>query len=570
MKYNARILSLSLLVIVFCTSSPAQLENRPADAWLIRAQALTDELMADAVALDTLDRSLLWGRLGQIWWKNDSTKARAWIQKALDTVESVSDQDKPEARRRKINTDRALLSIIGPLDRKYSDRLTTLLASDSNQTSKDERNGNAEAFANTGLMVVETDPELAAQLGAASLRTGRTNLLAILMQRLRSRESKLADALFNQSLTVARGAYDPQLLSILASVAFPTTLDPYAKVPAPPDELCMALLEVIAAELQRATGSSADTSDACELAQIATPLMGQFDRLLPQGVGVVQSTVSACRRQLNEPSRPQTEDTTREQPLKSVSDLLDAAKEAKSSEVRLRYLARAVQMAAHNKEYERAIVILDGMSAEDREQIGKPWKNWRWEYASGAAYVYFKRQNVSMVNKIVEDTPADIRPLAQIYLANQVVADGDQEFAFKIFDEARQGLAKADLSNAAKAGRYLEIARQYVKIQPTESVNALREAVKSLNRIEPLNGGDASDASRGDARPGLPPIEMPAAFLEIDDLGTRQAVSGIQAPLMRSQLRLGLLIASLERGNELKRTAPVRTASPSRKPNVDH
>jgi hypothetical protein len=526
--------------------------------------------MADAVALDTLDRSLLWGRLGQIWWKNDPPKARAWIQKALDTVESVSEQDKPDVRRRKVSAERALLTIIAPLDRKLSARLTALLTSDSNQTSKDERNGNAEALVNTGLTVLETDPELAAHLGAASLRTGRTSLLTILMQRLRSRENSLADTLFNQTLTVARGEYDPQLLSILTSVAFPTTLDPYAKAPAPPDELCTALLGVIAADLQRLAGSSGDSSEACEIAQIATPLISQFNRLLPQGVGVVQSTVSACRRQLNEPSRPQTDDTTREQPLKSVSDLLDAARAAKNADLRLRYLARAIQMAAHQKEYERALAILDGMSGEDREQFGKPWKNWRWEYASAAAYLYFKRQNISMMNKIVEDTPADIRPLAQIYLANQVSADGDREFAFKIFDEARQGLAKADLSNAAKAGRYLEIARQYVKLQPAESVNALREAVKSLNRIEPLNGGDASDASRGDARPGLPPIEMPAAFLEIDDLGTRQALSGIQAPLMRSQLRLGLLKASLERGDEIKRAAQDKPAGMPRKPSVDH
>jgi hypothetical protein len=572
MKYTLRTLSPGLLIFLLCTasSSQSQLDKGPSDPWLVRAQSLTDELMADAVALDTVDRALLWARLGDIWWRDDQARARAWMQKAVEVVEFSSDQESPALRRRRVSAVRALLSIIVPRDRTLSARLTRILTPDSNQTSNDERSGNAEALVNAALAVLESDPEQAAQLGSASLRTGRTNLLIFLLYRLRSRDSKLADTLFNQTLAAAQSDYDEQLLFVLTSVAFPAILDPYVKAPLPPDELRAALLGVLANGLQRSLTSSGDSTVGCGLAQTAAPLLVHFSRLLPQEVGIVQSAISKCRAQLDERSRQRVDDNTREQPLKSVDDLLKAAKEAKSPDARSSYLARAIQMAAHEKEYERAIAILDGMSDEDREQFGKAWKGWRWEFASSAAYAHFKHQNNSMMQKVIEDTPADLRPLAQISLANQVAIAGDREVAFRFFEEARQGLAKADLSNSAKAGRYLEIARQYVKLQPTEAVKVLREAVKSLNRIEPLNGGDATDTSRGDARPGLEPIEMTASFLEIDDLGTTQALSDIEAPLMRSQIRMGLLKASLERGKEVKRAGRDKSTPPLRKPNVDH
>lgn len=568
MKYTRRALTFSLLMLILFTGATGQSDKKPPDLWLTRAQALTDELVTDAVALDTLDRALLWGRLGQIWWKNEPTRARAWVQKAVSTVESVAEQESPDLRRRRVSAVRALLNITIPLDRTLSARLTELLTPDSKTTSNEERNGNAEALVNAGLMVLETDPAQAAQLGYASLRAGRTSLLAVLMHRLRSRESNLADTLFNQALAAAQVEHDQKLIGILTSVAFPTTLDPYFKAPQPPEELRAALLGVIADGLQRSLTTSGGNIADCELAYTAAQLMVHFNRLLPQSVGIVQSAMGKCRPQLDERSRQRVDDASREQPL-TVDELLSAAKEAKDAELRFYYLARAIQLAVNEKEYDKAIAILDGMSSEEREQFGKGWKNWRWEYASSAAYAHFKRKNNSMMQKVIEDTPADLRPLAQVYLANQI-ASIDRELAFRIFDEARQGLAKADLSNAAKAGRYLEIAKQYVKLQPAESVNVLREAIKSLNRIEPLKGGDSTDASRGDARPGLAPIEMPAAFLEIDDLGTREALSGIQAPLMRSQLRLGLLKASLDRGEEIKRAARDKLAPPTAKPNVNH
>jgi hypothetical protein len=570
MKYTPRTLGSGLLILLLCTAASPQLNKAPPDPWLVRAQALTDELMSDAIALETLDRALLWGRLGQIWWTNDRSRARAWLQKAVETVESTSEEETPDLRRRRISVARALLTITVPLDRKLSSRLTELLVSESTKASNDERNGNAEALVNTALMILETDPAAAAQLGYTSLRAGRTSLLAVLMHKLRSRESKLADALFNQTLAAAQAEYDAKLLAILTSVAFPGTLDPYLKAPQPPDDLRAALLGTIANGLQHSLTSSGGNTADCELAYTAAQLIPYFNRLLPQDVGIVQTAAGKCRPQLDERSRQRVDETTNEQGLESVDDLLNAAKEAKSTDLRLHYLARAIQLSVHDKEYDKAIAILDGMSSDEREQFGRAWKNWRWEYASAAAYAHFKRQNNAMMQKVIDDTPADLRPLAQIYLANQVAADGDRELAFRIFDEARQGLAKTDLSNSAKAGRYLEIARQYVKLQPTESINVLREAVKSLNRIEPLKGGDSSDTSRGDARPGLAPIEMTAAFLEIDDLGTRQALSGIQAPVMRSQLRLGLLKAALERREEIKRAARDKPLPPATKPNVDH
>jgi hypothetical protein len=85
--------------------------------------------------------------------------------------------------------------------------------------------------------VLNTNPKQAAELGSRSLRIGCSYLFAQLLWRLRSRDTKLSDVLFNETLMLARATYEKGLLDSLTSVAF--------RGPVPSDELRMKVLSVL-------------------------------------------------------------------------------------------------------------------------------------------------------------------------------------------------------------------------------------------------------------------------------------------------------------------------------------
>jgi tetratricopeptide (TPR) repeat protein len=503
--------------------------------------------MTDAPALETFDRALLWARLGKVWWGHDTEKARRWFQKAIEIVEFAPDQESLAHRGRRVAAARALLSIIAPLDKKISSPLTAILTS-PNEASEGDRGENAQALADTALALVESDPTRAAELGSASLHTGRTAQIVFLFYKLRAKDSGLADRLFDEALAIVSAGLDSELMSHLASVAFPQqSLDPYFKPPVPPDGLRARLLNILAEDLQVRPVLGSDENTACGFAPIAAPLLEQFDHFLPQQAASVRLSLTVCRTKSDSLDQ-KSEDSLSDQPRKSVDDLLEAARDAPNPSVRVKYLVRAARMASEQKDFDRAIAILERMSSEEREQFKEPWKGWRWEFAAASAYAHYQREEYGPMRKVIDETPLDLRPFAQIFFANQL-AEHNRILAIEYFEVASKDLAKADIANPAKAGMYLEIMRQYVRLQPGEALKVLREAVAVLNRIEsssPHKNGGSGNSATDEPFVMWAPIDLPSGLVEIDDFGTSQVISSIKAPLMRVRIGLGFLTSVME------------------------
>src|ERR1051325_1489285 len=79
------LLALLTTLSLAALSASAQKEGR--ELWQIRAQNITNDLLKDAADLSSMQRAVLWVKLGQRWWRDDPQRARNWIKNAIEVVE---------------------------------------------------------------------------------------------------------------------------------------------------------------------------------------------------------------------------------------------------------------------------------------------------------------------------------------------------------------------------------------------------------------------------------------------------------------------------------------------------
>jgi hypothetical protein len=526
---------------------------------------MTDDLLKDAVALTRYDRALLWARLGEAWWQDDRERAQTWMQKAVEEMETAADQGSAAERGPRLAAARSLLSIITLRDGKLSTRLMNVFTSGIEQAAESDREANAQALASAALAVLDIDPKRAAELGSMSIRLGRSTNLVRLLWRLRERDTKLADALFRDALKSARITYDYSLLIWLDSVAF--------KAPAPSDELRRELLSVITEGLMRQTASAGDEAAACQLSSIIAPRLDELQRLLPQQAGMARLAIARCQPTLNPTSRQPVDESLSEEPLKTIDDFLKAAGQTSDRQTRDQYLSRAVNLAAEQKNFDRAVAILDGMTREEQEQMGETWSSWRWTFASLAAVNHLQREDRYKMWQVINTTPARLRPLAQISVAKALFKKGDRGGAIELMDEARKGMTRLDLSEATSA--YVSLVTLYVELMPSEAPTVFRDAVASMNRAgSSETSGSGSSVDELDKQLLSHELvfnsfaNLPARLLETNELVVGQTISLIESPLKREVVRLKLLRAALEQRSPVTPPSTKKTAMSKGQPDA--
>src|SRR6185369_1535943 len=217
------------------------------------------------------------------------------------------------------------------------------------------------------------DPKRAAELGAQALRIGIPSDIPDLLFALRARDAKLADALFVQALNVARRDGGPTLLDALTYAAFPAQKGVPGPMPAPPDSLKAELLKLHAAFLSAHLNEPQNEMRFCwAVSGFVMPVLPEFDRLLPQQALLVRQTVQKCRGFLPNPQE-EVETPGSPQPVNTVDGLLKASADSQISALRTIYQLRAAMLAKDQRDYERAVKILDNMSDEARELMQGSW-----------------------------------------------------------------------------------------------------------------------------------------------------------------------------------------------------
>ena len=553
-----------IILAALCPASPARQVNNLPNLWLFKARQITDSLVKDADALGRNDRALLWARLGQAWWQEDSERARAWMQKAVEAVESVPNRESSAERAGRLNVARELLRIVAPRDLKLRARLLSVFA-DAPRADAAESNINAGALMQAALAMLKEDPRQAAELGAASLRAGYSAELTGLLWGLRAREPKLADALFVQALAAARSSYDVELLNSLRYVGFTDGLNSKSKIPEPPDALRVELLKVYLEYLRRSAEAGGDQTSVCvPAASFISPLLPYYERFLPQQAFAVREVTTRCQAALTSSMRQRADDALREKPLDKIEDLLEAADKTDNRDAATAYRFRAAQMAAGRRDLKRAVEILDRIDAESRKIMGGMWEKLRTEWTASLALEFLARDDVQGVYQIFGAAPPDLRPLAHILFSQKLSAEESRVSPEAFLAEARKELARLKLTGGERVAWHVRLVRLYTKHLPLYAPDVLKEAVAAINRVD--KSGSAFDAARGpdaalsyDGAAELLPVSM----LEDNDLLTLEIVGTIESPVSRSQARLSLLNASLDQYRKAasQKAAPLKKAS---------
>jgi hypothetical protein len=156
-KYRALGFSLIILTSLCPPASAARQGNALPDLWLMKARQLTDELVKDADALGPRERALLWARLGEVWWREDAGRARAWMQKAVEAAESVPHREGAAERAERLSLARELLRVVAPKDKALRARLLSLFTTDTERPAAAEGNTNADALMQTAVAVLKQD-----------------------------------------------------------------------------------------------------------------------------------------------------------------------------------------------------------------------------------------------------------------------------------------------------------------------------------------------------------------------------------------------------------------------------
>ena len=531
----------------------AQQGRNSYDLWLVRSQTITADLIKDSADLTPSERALLWARLAQRWWRDDPEKARSWLLKPIEIVEAIPNKENPDERRHRLSLVRLLLNIVAPIDQKLSARLVDILTQEAEQEAQTDRAADTDGLIEAAISLVDKNPQRAAELGALALRVGRPTQITALIFRLREKDPRLADTLFVQTLAALRQSLDRELLNSLTQVAFPPSTQPGAHI-TPPDDLRTELLKLDIVYLQANPINAENRNSICiSVISFITPILAEFDRLLPQQAGNVRQSINQCQS-LSPLAQQLVDDSLRDQPLNTVDDLLKAADDAKDSKVRTVYQYRAAALAKQQNDFDRALKILDSMSTESREFMGGSWEAYRWDWAATSALRHLKSGDVHGMRLIINAVPPDLQPFAKIAFVDRLPADRnkDTDPTLEFISGARTGLRPSSVSDADPSW-YFALLRLTIKYQPTEATAVLKEAVASLNHADEAEAKKSSY----DDRTWFDGSEVfSASLLEMDEYAVKEAISSISSAATRVQVRLELLRVCLERLRSSKPAQP--------------
>ena len=523
------------------TRSPAR------TLWLVRSQSITEELIKDASDLPPSARALLWARLGELWWQEDREKARSWLYRAVAIVEAVPNREGSDERRQRLDTARGLLQIIAPLDPEISKKLFSILDGRGEEEARDERETNADAIIQAAISLVDKNPERAAEMGALALRIGTPSDIASLIFALRSKDTRLSEALFSQALAAARQTLAPEPLHSLTRAGFPTESQIKTRMPELPDPLRRELLRVHITYLEANQITPENRNSICAgVISFILPVVAQIDRLLPEQGAFARQSVTRCQS-ISPLAQQRVDDSLRQQPLRTIDDFLKAADDANDSKVRTVYRYRAAALAKEKKDYDRALKILDSMSKEAREFMDGSWEAYRWEWAARSAINHFNNGEIFEMRKIMEEVPINLQPLAKLafisYLPERRNKEADPTLEY--LNDGRTGLGRSNLKDSDKNGWYFGLLELTVKYQPDLAIAVLNETVAVLNKAEKTRSADDKQTPES----LLEPISknFSATLLEMDEFAVAKAISSISSLDMRVRVRLDLLQACLTR-----------------------
>lgn len=533
---------------------PKSEKNQELFLWQQRVDNLTADVLNDTKMADDGERGIYLALLAKLLWVTDRTEALTHVNKAVDyTIRSLASDDEIRLESNLKNFQK-VAQIITPLDQQLSRTLAERVATILEAKGKSGKS-NADSFVIIALQLVETNPNLAFTLGVKSLSYGNARDLYLLIRNLNLKDYRLGEDLYRVSLAAAKRNYSYEFTSKLGVIVFSVS-----KGKTFSDGLRRSYLEMLAEMLAGAALIESERATGCEIVVLVTPILNRFDEYLPNQTTTVRQQIQMCLAFVPNARSELTKSEAIGDEPQTVEDLVRAARDSNDPFLKSRYFYKAITKLEQIEKYDQIISLLDGMTETEVKVFGDgAWDGWRSEYALQSSLVSIKTGDLPAVYSTINRTPKKLRPAVRLGLAFKLSPTENKDFILENLEETRKELDALDIQARAAAGSYLAMIPLYIKIQPLESENVFRQAVKAINKTDSSNPDNLPEK---DYAPLRDYVRLPFEILEIDEPSIQSSLANISSYRSRIRLRLGLLESSLLKRAEIKKKTKLEKSNP--------
>lgn len=548
----AEIVCLILLISPILLSQNLETKNtRQVRLWQQRTEDLTESVVKDSAALDD-ERALYFALLAKIWQKQNPGVAGGYARRAVDLTLKSIDSDDSHNLDEKLRQSEKTMQIVSEFDEPLSRTLAEKIAKiiESKGTSQ---KSSADSFVSIALQIVDTNPSSAFALGARSLVYGNSLRLTSLISRLNLKDSKLAEELFVMSLAAARRSYSYEFTGTLGSIVFEVREGRKFS-----DVLRRSYLETLADMISRGALIEQERATGCEVAPLVTPILDRFDEYLPARALALRQQLEICIPFSHGYTAEIAKAEARGDEPQSADDFIRAARDTNDQGLKGRYFFRAISKLRDLEKFDEIVSLLDDMNEVEVSAVGRvAWESWRIEYAYESALASFEKKDMPSVYRTINRTPRKSRPFVRFRLAYKLSPITERDFILENLEGIQKEVSSLEIESKVSASAYLSLARLYIRIQPTESLVAIREAVKYINKTD---GENSEFLPEKDYAPLQDFVRLPYELLEADEAGINSSFEGISSRRSRIRLKLGLLDSSVQKLAELKKAVELENA----------
>ena len=550
-KYpNSWVLFLALFSIFLFFSSVLCQKQQTKNArdlliWQQRVDGLKDGIFNDSKSVDDSERAFYLAVLAKMWWKVDSAEAHRFLKKASDVMLRDVESDDTNDLTKKTKYSQKTLQIIGLLDEQLSQSLAEKIAKIL-ETKEKGNKANADLFVMIALQVVEKDPRLGYALGVKSLNYGYAERLHALILKLNFKDSMLAEDLFQLALAAVRQNFSYQSAGGLGIIVFEVrdghTFSDVAR---------RSYLAMLADMIAGAALSESDRATRCEIVPLLTERLDKFDEYLLNLALTVRQQVQLCLPFVTGYTSGITKTEAGGDGPKTADEFIRAARDTNDRGLKVHYFHRAIAKLNEMKKFDDIVSLLDDMTEDERKILGNNiWEEFRADYASKSALVYFQGKDIPSVYRVINLTPKRIRPYTRFRIAYKISPVKDREFYLENLEGIRNELGAIEVPAKDAASNYITLAGLYIKIQPTEAESVFRDAVKYINKADDDN---LDFLPEKDWAPLQDYESLPAELIETDESSIYSSLTNISSRRSRVRLKLGLLESSLQKLADVKK-----------------
>lgn len=522
-----------------------QLSEDTPEAWQQRTEQVLADLLTVKSQLDEDSKLVLPARLCAAYFTVDIERARGWCLEALEKVSYTPQNETESSRQHRMAMARALLQIIGGLDRHYREWLEGVLNEGVRGAARDDRPLVASALASAAASsVVSPAADRAEMLNHANdLAVTMSGIRAIIA--LNGSDPTRAGQLLQSTIARIEASADPASYVALTQTIFPVGVTNSPMVPSAwREQTIKALANYVTTVLDTKTR----TGDRCppEIVSETRRLQSQLtDAARASMAPVLQrcQQVSVAKQTSPQPAGPNP------RTLNTTDDWLNAAQQVSVPGYRAQYKLNAAMHAARDdRDFERALTIYDEMTKEERK--GLPVEVLRYEVAIRAAVLLWKNGEHDRALKILDQFQPGTELSGYLDVFEQLsVSQGSA--ANVLLDIARTKLTVY----SENPGSYVRIINLYGRTFPEIVPEVLRPALESLANWQPHSKEevDAGGTYYSPLDHNLQPLRLEPKIATLDaDLLTATA-KALPSDGIRASVDLFLLHSWLQRMESARR-----------------